>query len=254
MSQDHPQAQDAAIKYGDVFDVSGHLSKKPVAPEDAAMMQSAETRVLGQTQPGGAASVMQSAATRNERAGYVAHQDVTDVTSDRGVIVTETRVPGRRIITEAVGGQVVEQYSEPTPIEAGGGRGRVESAITIGEALEATAQTVGQKPVTMSDASAIMAAETRATGNNVLTPGGLAATAQSAAAHNASCQRHEDKVKLADVLTGATAKLPADKEATLQDAEGVASAELRNNPDATATPGGVAASVAAAARLNQSTK
>lgn len=148
----------------------------------------------------------------------------------------------------------MEQYVEPNPVEAGRTSAIKESAITIGEALEATAQTVGHKPVDQSDASAIQAAEVRATGSNVITPGGLAAMAQSAAAYNADCKHDQDKVKLADVLTGATAKLPADKAATLQDAEGVASAEARNNPDATATPGGVAASVAAAARLNENVK
>ncbi|KAG4910412.1 hypothetical protein JHK87_056528 [Glycine soja] len=256
MSQEQPRRPKGQnpIKYGDVFVVSGDLAQKPVAPEDAAMMQSAEARVLGQTQPGGAASVMQSAATRNEQAGLVGHRDVTDVTGDRGVTVTETKVPGRRIITEAVGGQVVEQYVEATPVEAGRSSAIKENAITIGEALEATAQTVGQKAVDQSDASAIQAAEVRATGSNVITPGGLAAMAQSAAAYNADCKLDQDKVKLADVLAGATAKLPADKAATLQDAEGVACAEARNNPDATATPGGVAASVAAAARLNENVK
>ncbi|KAG4918996.1 hypothetical protein AAZX31_20G135300 [Glycine max] len=256
MSQEQPRRPKGQnpIKYGDVFVVSGDLAQKPVAPEDAAMMQSAEARVLGQTQPGGAASVMQSAATRNEQAGLVGHRDVTDVTGDRGVTVTETKVPGRRIITEAVGGQVVEQYVEATPVEAGRSSAIKENAITIGEALEATAQTVGQKAVDQSDASAIQAAEVRATGSNVITPGGLAAMAQSAAAYNADCKLDQDKVKLADVLAGATAKLPADKAATLQDAEGVACAEVRNNPDATATPGGVAASVAAAARLNENVK
>ncbi|KAL5195075.1 Late embryogenesis abundant protein D-34 [Glycine soja] len=256
MSQEQPRRPKGQnpIKYGDIFVVSGDLAQKPVAPEDAAMMQSAEARVLGQTQPGGAASVMQSAATRNEQAGLVGHRDVTDVTGDRGVTVTETKVPGRRIITEAVGGQVVEQYVEATPVEAGRSSAIKENAITIGEALEATAQTVGQKAVDQSDASAIQAAEVRATGSNVITPGGLAAMAQSAAAYNADCKLDQDKVKLADVLAGATAKLPADKAATLQDAEGVACAEARNNPDATATPGGVAASVAAAARLNENVK
>jgi len=109
MSQEQPrrpQPGQDPIKYGDVFDVSGDLAKKPIAPEDAAMMQSAETRVLGQTQLGGAASVMQSAATQNERAGLVGHLDVNDIASDRGVTVSETQVPGRRIITEAVGGKV----------------------------------------------------------------------------------------------------------------------------------------------------
>jgi hypothetical protein len=110
---------------------------------------------------------------------------------------------------------------------------------------------VGDKPVEQSDAAAIQAAEVRATGSNVISPGGLASMAQSAAAYNADCPREEEKIKLVDVLSGATAKLPADKAATRQDAAGVASAEMRNNPDATAIPGGVAASVAAAARLNE---
>jgi hypothetical protein len=39
---------------------------------------------------------------------------------------------------------------------------------------------------------------------------------------------------------------------TREDAEGVVSAELRNNPNPVTQPGGVAASVAAAARLNES--
>lgn len=143
------------------------------------------------------------------------------------------------------------QFVEPTPVQAGRTGVVRESAITIGEALEATAHTVGDKPVDQSDASAIQAAEVRATGSNVVTPGGLAAMAQSAAAYNAECQRDQEKIKLGDVLSDATAKLPADKAATRQDAEGVASAEMRNKPDATATPGGVAASVAAAARLNE---
>ncbi|KAF7837304.1 late embryogenesis abundant protein D-34-like [Senna tora] len=250
MSQEQPrraQGGQDPIKYGDVFNVSGELAQKTVAPEDAAMMQSAETRVLGHTQPGGAAAVMQSAATRNERSGLVGHCDVNDVTGDQGVTVTEMNVPGRRIITEAVAGQVVETFVEPTPVQPGGGG----VAVTIGEALEATARTVGEKPVEQSDAAAIQAAEVRATGSNVITPGGLAAMAQSAAAYNEGCVRDEDKVKLSDVLRDATAKLPADKAATREDAEGVMSAEMRNSPNVGNTPGGVAASVAAAARLNQ---
>lgn len=79
--------------------------------------------------------------------------------------------------------------------------GRVEQgAITIGEALETTAQTAGDKPVDQSDAAAIQAAEVRATGSTVTTPGGLAASAQSAAAHNETVDRDEDKIKLSQVL------------------------------------------------------
>ncbi|XP_021811827.1 late embryogenesis abundant protein D-34-like [Prunus avium] len=249
--QDKPQP----IKYGDVFSVSGDLAKKPIAPQDANMMQTAETMVFGQTQKGGPAAVMQSAATRNERSGLVRHDQATDVGGNEGVTVTETDVPGSRIVTETVGGQVIGQYVQPTPVAQVAAGGFMEqNAITIGEALEASAQTAGDKPIDQSDAAAIQAAEVRATGSNVISPGGLAAMAQSAAAYNAGTLREQDKIKLTDVLSGATAKLPADKAATRQDAEGIASAELRNNLEIGTRPGGVAASVTAAARLNENIK
>ncbi|XP_059649267.1 late embryogenesis abundant protein D-34-like [Cornus florida] len=257
MSQEQPrrpqQAEKEPIKYGDVFQVSGDLVSKPISPQDAAIMQTAETTVFGKTRKGGPAATMQSAATRNERAGLVGHTDVTDVAGDQGVTVTETDLPGTRIITESVADQVVGRYVEPTPVrqQTVGATGVVQAAVTIGEALEATVRTAGEKSVDQSDAAAIQAAEMRATGSNELTPGGVAAVAQSAASLNADIINEEDKVKLADVLTGAAANLPADKAATRQDAEGVMSAELRNNPTMTTHPGGVAASVAAAARLNE---
>ncbi|MBA0710525.1 hypothetical protein Golax_009806 [Gossypium laxum] len=197
------------IKYGDVFNVSGELANKPIAPQDAAMMQTAETQVLGQTQKGGTAAVMQAAATRNEQVGVVGHNDITDIAGEQGVSVAETDVAGRRIITEAVAGQVVGQYVQATPVMTSQVGAVQQNAITIGEALEATAKTAGDKPVDQSDAAAVQAAE------------------------------------------GATAKLPADKAVTRQDAEGVVSAELRNNPNVATHPGGVAASMAAAARLNE---
>lgn len=76
----------------------------------------------------------------------------------------------------------------------------LQSAITIGEALEAATKTAGNKPVDQSDAAAIQAAEVRASGTNVIAPGGIAASAQSAANHNANVDRDEDKIKLVDVL------------------------------------------------------
>jgi hypothetical protein len=109
MSQEQPrrpQEEQEPLKYGDLFNVSGNLASKPVAPQDAAMMQTAETMVLGKTQKGGPAAVMQSAATRNERAGLVRHDEATDVAGIEGVTVTEIDVPGQRIITESVGEQV----------------------------------------------------------------------------------------------------------------------------------------------------
>ncbi|KAI3778421.1 hypothetical protein L2E82_07701 [Cichorium intybus] len=259
MSQDQPERprevqeqQKEPIKYGDVFPVSGELADKPVAPQDAAMMQAAETTVFGQTQKGGTAAAMQAAATINERAGFVSHEDLT-VTGDQGVSVTATEIPGARVVTETIAGEVVGRYVDATPVlqQAGGvGDLHQQGFITIGEALEATSRTTGNKPVERSDAAAIQAAEVRATGSNVVIPGGIAAQAQSAATLNAST-REEDKVRLSDVLTDATVKLPADKVATREDAEGVLSAERRNNPNLTAHPAGVAAAIAAAANLNE---
>ncbi|XP_047975381.1 late embryogenesis abundant protein 47-like [Salvia hispanica] len=123
--------------------------------------------------------------------------------------------------------------------------------ITIGEALEATALTAGHRPVDYSDAAAIQAAEVRATGRTNIVPGGVAAAAQSAATRNARLPNDEEKTKLGEILSDASSKLPSDKPVTRRDAEGVIGAELRNDPNLCTRPGGVAASVAAAARLNQ---
>ncbi|CAN1285373.1 Late embryogenesis abundant protein 31 [Linum perenne] len=240
------------IKYGDLFEVQGELAEKAVAPRDAAMMQTAENTLTGHTQKGGAAAVMQSAADKNERAGFVTHEDVTNVADDLGVSASEIDFPtGKSVITESVGGQVVGKFDEgeskpAVTLQGGGGD------VTIGEALEAAVLTAGKKPVERSDAAAIQAAEVRATRRTTIVPGGIAAAAQSAATHNARATSDEEKTTLADVLSvDAKAKLPADRVATRKDAEGVAGAEMRNDPYLTTHPTGVAASVAAAARINQ---
>lgn len=99
MSQEQPRRpqpenfQADPVTYGDVFAVTGELADEPIAPRDAAMMQSAENIVLGRTQKGGAASVMQSAATRNEHLCLVGHTDLKNVVGDEGVAVTETDSP-----------------------------------------------------------------------------------------------------------------------------------------------------------------
>ncbi|MBA0783245.1 hypothetical protein Gotri_000995 [Gossypium trilobum] len=246
--------EEEAIKYGDVFDVQGKLAEKPVAPKDAAMMQMAENALLGETKKGCAAAAMVSAAMKNEKARFVGHEDVN---VDSGVTVEETHLAGKRIITESIDNEVIGQYSQAAPLTSGpyssceqseeeGGGG----PITIGEALEATALTAGNKPVEWSDAAAIQAAEVRATGRTSIMPGGVAAAAQSAATLNARASREEEKTKLCDVLSNATERLGSDKAATRRDAEGVAVAELRNDPTLTTHPAGVSASVTAAARLN----
>ncbi|KAK7344198.1 hypothetical protein VNO77_13543 [Canavalia gladiata] len=274
MSQEQPRREEA-IKYGDVFNVERELGSKAVAPVDAAMMQKAETAMIGKTEKGGAAATMQAAALKNERDGVVGHNDITQVVAQSGVSVTESDLPGRQVISESVGGQVVhtleekernicklvevvEQFGQkvasnttmPSSLAQDLGS-RVGGGITIGEALEATVLTAGKKAVEWSDAAAIQAAEVRATGRTNIVPGGVAAAAQSAATLNARTTKDEDKTKLADVLSDATSKLPSDRPATRRDAEGVTGAEMRNDPNLTTHPGGVSASVAAAARLNQ---
>jgi hypothetical protein len=203
-------AQEGAIRYGDVFPaVSGGLAKKPVAPQDAATMQSAETMAFGETVKGGPAATMQSAAMRNERMGVVGHDQATDVAAEQGVSVSETRVPGGRVVTEFVAGQAVGQYLEPDDAGVGGGGGD-ETKITIGEALEAAGYAAGTRPVERSDAAAIQAAEVRATGLDANVPGGLAAQAQSAADANVWATRDDDKATLGEVLSVGTLHIYSD--------------------------------------------
>ncbi|KAF8097955.1 hypothetical protein N665_0278s0016 [Sinapis alba] len=151
-------------------------------------------------------------------------------------------------VAEASGGQAEGEVNQKKVVA---NLSASEGTITIGEALEAAVLTAGNKPVEWSDAAAIQAAEVRATGRTNIMPGGVAASAQSAATLNARANSEDDKTTLADVLTGASSKLPSDKPATRKDAEGVTGAEMRNDPHLTTYPTGVAASVAAAARINQ---
>ncbi|KAL4340199.1 hypothetical protein GQ457_08G009860 [Hibiscus cannabinus] len=253
MSQQQPlKPQEEAITYGDVFDIQGELAEKPVAPRDAAMMQIAENALLGETTKGCAADAMESAAMKNEKAGFVGPDDVN---IHSAVTVKEIHLPGKRIITESIDDKVIGQYSREAPLSPGPSEqsSGLRSPITIGEALEATALTAGKKPVDWCDAAAIEAAEVIATGRSNIIPGGIAAAAQSAATQNAKTSREEEKTKLSDILWNATEKLASDKAATKDDAEGVKVAEMRNDPTLTKHPAGVAASVATAARLNNLT-
>ncbi|CAN0830434.1 Late embryogenesis abundant protein 31 [Linum grandiflorum] len=251
-----PQAMDTdldqatAIRYGDVFTVQGDLAGKPVAPGDAAALQAAEARVLGRTPRSGPGAVMGSAATVNYHAGAVDRNQTTDSVRDQGVSVSVADVAGVSVVTETVAGQVVGQYVDPTGGAEDVGRGG-EDGITVGEALEAAALSVGEKPVDQADAAAIQAAEVRAIQSNRIPPGGIAAMAQSAANQNARTMGDENKTTVGDILSDAATKLSGDKEVTREDAQGVIEAEIRNKPDLRTTPGGVAAAMAAAARVNR---
>lgn len=73
---------------------------------------------------------------------------------------------------KVVGGYVQTAVDAGTP---GGALNR--EAITIGEALEASTLSAGDKPLEQSDTAAIQAAEVRATGSNETMPGGIASLA-----------------------------------------------------------------------------
>ncbi|KAH7666274.1 S-adenosyl-L-methionine-dependent methyltransferase protein, partial [Dioscorea alata] len=231
------------IKYGNVFDVSGSLSDQTIAPQDAALMQSAESLITGQTLSGGAASTMQSAATRNKRAGHVTGDDISPAAAHQGVSATQSNLPsGHRTITETVSGKVMEQYSlqELMEITSPVSALNNQDGLTIGEALEAAAITEGSQPVTLSDAAAIKAAEEIITGGGAPVLGGVADQAQSAAEANELVTGDEYKTKLSDILADATMKLAGDKVVMKEDAERVTRAELRNSAEGTMRPRGVA--------------
>lgn len=108
--QQQQEQVEEAINYGDVFEVKGDLANQKVAPRDAAVMQSAENKAFGYIQKGGPASAMQSAANKNEKAGFVGHNDVSDAAAAKGVAISETNLPGKRMISELIGGQVTLNF------------------------------------------------------------------------------------------------------------------------------------------------
>ncbi|KAK4749549.1 hypothetical protein SAY87_026998 [Trapa incisa] len=133
--QQRRQERQELVKYGDVFDVQGELADKPITPREASMMQTAENVLLGQV---------------------VAHyrQPVPVVAGgtppDGGGVAGDGSSSG--------GNTVTDEGNRP---------------ISIGEALEATVLSAGQKRVERSDAAAIQAAEVRATGQATIVSGGV---------------------------------------------------------------------------------
>ncbi|WVZ74813.1 hypothetical protein U9M48_022945 [Paspalum notatum var. saurae] len=175
-----------------------------------------------------------------------------------GLQVKETDLPaGRRLVTASAGGQVMAQFTVPVPDQE---VAAATDAVTVGEALQAAAQTsAGDRPVGGADAAAVQAAEARATGLCGAVPGGLAAAAQQAAEANVRAEGVGGKVRLSlrDVVgdDAAAAALPADKVATREDAEKVAAAAARNAGKGAGAAGnkgsGVVQAVAAAADMNE---
>ncbi|XP_078442502.1 late embryogenesis abundant protein D-34-like [Wolffia australiana] len=102
MSQEQP------IRYGQVFpSMKGELAEEIVAPRDAALMQSAENVVTGETKKGSPAAMMQSSAAKNVRSGFVGHEDITGAVAEHGVGVVETEAASQRLVSEFVAGQNV---------------------------------------------------------------------------------------------------------------------------------------------------
>ncbi|KAL2935696.1 Late embryogenesis abundant protein 32 [Bienertia sinuspersici] len=228
--QENERLKQGAIKYKDVFEMSGDMAEQPISPRDAAAMRNAENRAFGKTLKGGPASIMLQAAARNVEAGLVDSQ-----TSHQPLVEGDPwheSQPSHERMESAMSVEGMDTESA--------------KGVTIGEALEAVAEAIGDKPVDHSDAAAIQIAEKIATGTDAALGSGLGAEAQTAA-------------------TGATNMLTDDKQATKTDAERVKAAELRGGYEGvlgedelrdhgvrqSTTPGGVAEAVESAARINQ---
>ncbi|KAB2016170.1 hypothetical protein ERO13_D08G074100v2 [Gossypium hirsutum] len=268
------------IKYGDVFDVTSGLASKTIAPRDAATMLEAETEVLGKPLDTGAGAVMYSAAAANLRAGAVGPDESNEMVEREGVAVSKsTDAQGKLVVNEAIADHTVcecqynpydlrgitlspspsptirnIQWTAPSPSPAAApttGDVVDQSGITIGEALEATVLSVGDKPVDQGDAAAIRVAEARAASSRLTQHSGLGTRAQAAATFNDRASYGHNKITISDVLSDASEKLPTVKAVTNEDAEEVRGAEQRNKADMIATAGGVADTMATAAKLNR---
>ncbi|KAG2659394.1 hypothetical protein PVAP13_1KG353705 [Panicum virgatum] len=212
---------------------------------------------MSQQQPVRAGDVYPASADRHQArrdrdrvVGQGHQQDEQRGRDGGGLQATETDLPGgKRMVTASAGGQVMAQFTGPV---ADRNVADATDAVTVGEALEAAAQTsAGGRPVGPTDTAAVQAAEMRAAGRGGNVPGGVAAAAQRAAEANAARggRRGAGAVTLGDVVGGAAEALPANKVATRQDAERVAAAAARNEGRAGA---GVVEAVTAAADRNES--
>ncbi|KMT10178.1 hypothetical protein BVRB_5g119390 [Beta vulgaris subsp. vulgaris] len=259
MAQEQPRReavgpeQEEPIKYGDVFYVSGEAAEKPILPEDAAAMKSAEEIIMGHSPLGGPASLMRSAADSNVQAGLV---DPNSRQATEGIRVTEfePKNHGTRVVTESVNDEVVGQYVEPKFVGVPPTEGATtvnKGGVTIGETLDAVARCAGDQPIDRADAAAIEAAEKRAVGNDLPPGWGLGAEAHHAACWNARAPQEGYMTTIDDVLKDASHKLVRDKIVTREDAKEVLEAEVKNDPEMATTIGGVGEMMSAAARLNQ---
>ncbi|GAB4841602.1 hypothetical protein Ancab_022316 [Ancistrocladus abbreviatus] len=94
-------------------------------------------------------------------------------------------------------------------------RWTMDDLTTIGEALEAAAAFIVDKPADRGDAAPIQAAEMRATGSTATgSSGGIGTEAQAAATVNARMMYDEDKTTIAEIFEDTRGKLSVDKAVT----------------------------------------
>ncbi|GKV27750.1 hypothetical protein SLEP1_g36885 [Rubroshorea leprosula] len=116
MSQEQPRRTQEPIRYWDVFNVVGDLASQPIAPQDAAAMQSAENQLLGKTQRGRACSRDNSNIAAGDGTPRVG---ISKVNNDGNVLVTE-EITGQVALEAAApsnGDRPVDQ-SDATAIQA----------------------------------------------------------------------------------------------------------------------------------------
>jgi hypothetical protein len=104
--QQDDTSDQVAIRYGHVFAVTGDLADSSISPRDAAAMRSTEDSVPGVHGPeavGGGFSAA-TAAEYNQALGAVAPGQASDAAAVHGITVTQTVVPGGRVVTEFVVG------------------------------------------------------------------------------------------------------------------------------------------------------
>ncbi|TVU06720.1 hypothetical protein EJB05_49948 [Eragrostis curvula] len=146
------QQHQGPIKYGDAFTVKGELAGQVIAPQDAAAMRSAEQSVPGvqvpQEKGGGfsAGGFMQTAAEYNQAVGAVQPGQASEAAAKQGINLTQDPVPGGRIVTEFVAGQVVGQYAvaeAPAQQQQDGAAGANKAAAGEGAAAGEAAARAG---------------------------------------------------------------------------------------------------------------
>lgn len=157
---------------------------------------------------------------------------------DTEVAITETTTVTETIVVETTELQNTDMFAtRPNDLSE-----RPLGPISIAEVLENVADTIGDKPVTVSDARAIQSAEALASGISCGVKGGPGSLALSAVDQKKSNT-------IGHVLKNASSHLTQDKIVTSRDASKVHSAEARNN-NGQVPKGGISSTMQQAAAYN----